>query len=120
MRKSLRLSLPLLWALLLVAGTAFASEYLLGTITSTGASVNQTSTATPFKIPPLHRTLFWCDAAVYYNWTTSSSGTVSSTTGIPVSANTPWDTSGGTGDRYLNIISQSGTANCRVFDVVGW
>ena len=99
-----------------------AAEYNTGTITSAdGGSFNNANTATTFTLPPSHRYAFWCSAAVYYNWTTTSSGTVTSTTGVPVAANTLQDTSSGIRLIYLNIIPQSASVmSCYVFDVAAW
>lgn len=124
----MRKLLPLL--LFAFALPAHAESKVLGRLTSTGASVNQSTTAVPFTVPAtlsgvtsLPTAVFFavqCDADAYViAGTNGSSLTVSSTTGIRVAANAvPYPL--GPPNSAVNAIaaiSVSGTANCTVFEV---
>lgn len=114
------------WALaavcLLGGWTAHADEKWLGRITSTGSSVNASTTAVPFyPLPTGSNELIQCDAAVFWLWGTGTSATVSSTAGATkgpqLAAFQFWpDTLQGSTNN-LAIISVSGTANCDVWQV---
>lgn len=90
-------------------------EYL-GTLTSTGTSVNSSSVAalgtTGFGSGP--KTI-QCDAAVYLALVNTSTGTVTSSNGMLIDAGKVFPFSTGTRLKYAAIISVSGTANCKFF-----
>lgn len=124
--------LSLLAALTLVLGPrpASAEDLLLGTLTSTGTTVNQSTTAVPFTVPAfltgavsslrVHVQLaLQCDAPAYVlAGTTGSSLTVSSSTGEYVAGNQWWPLGPPNGKvNAIAVISVSGTANCKVFEV---
>ena len=117
-----------LLALVLVAGflvtweQAFAYEKYLGTLTSSGASVNNTSTGTPFTLPSGSgiRFALQCDAAAYVRAgvgavVVSSSG---ANKGLQLSALQLFDVSVDGQAFTLAALSVSGTSNCDVFQVL--
>lgn len=121
----------LVFALCLLALPAFAGEQLLGTITSTGTSVTNATTALSFNIYPTAKLSLQCDAIVYV---ATDATTVSSTTGVKLAADVLFPTAvagwnvtvlpadGGTTARTsarVAVISASGTANCKVFERSG-
>lgn len=101
---------------------AFAGEGLaIGTITSTGAEVDNSTTAVPFVIPPKAKLTIQCDAAAYIAVNTLVA--VTAANGLKVQTDQPWQTS--TNGQLLTIssiksgvirvISVTGTVNCKVF-----
>lgn len=117
MRK-LRTLLTLALALALPAS---AGEFLyLGRIAASGSSVNNLSTATPFRIPPTATMTINCSAAVYM---LVDNVTVTSGTGVPLLASTSYPIT--VGPRGLGhgtdaglptgLIAVIGTANCDIW-----
>lgn len=122
-----RLALLLLLAL---CSPAQAYEVWLGTLTSTGTSVNNTTTAVPFSIPKGVRLAVQCDAAACVRFGSGSSLAASCTAGsankgVKVAADalfdepTGPDPGTGTTPDTAAAISVTGTANCEVYKVVG-
>lgn len=114
--------LALIIALLNISINAGELRYL-GRLTSTGTSVNNTTTAAPFAIPPMSKLTIYCDAAariLHENESTANSG---ATMGVPLPATTLFSSSSGTrkatvasaGSSLLAMISVSGTVNCDVW-----
>lgn len=111
-------------AVLLLSLTAKAGENrLLGTLTSTGASVNNATTAVPFAIPQGAKVTILCTAAARYlsdNIATANSG---ATKGLQIPAGLIFPTSvgrslvtvGGVQSAAIALISVTGTADCDVF-----
>ena len=109
-----------------VALCAWAGDRYLGTITSTGSSVNAGSTSSPFSIPTGAKLTVQCDATTYLNTDTKTA--VTSSNGVKLSADQAWQTStgyqtvtndGGVPSSIVNVISSSGTVNCKVFQRLG-
>lgn len=109
---------------LLVSVTANAGEFkYLGRLTSTGTSVNNTTTAVPFQIPNNAKITIYCDAAarvLHENESTANSG---ATMGVPIPATTLFASSAlsakvrvsGVLSAVMAMISISGTSNCDVW-----
>lgn len=102
----------LLGLTLLVGTSALAAETYLETVTSSGSSARSSQMNTGQKV------LVQCDAAAYVVWG-NSTVTASSSTGIKLAADSTFDTSAGQTNAYLAVISVTGTANCKIFKVVG-
>jgi hypothetical protein len=95
---------------------ARADDVLLGTLTSSGASVNNSTTAVPFTIPVAAKVTLQCDAAAYIIGVTTAAGTVSSSTGERLdTANAFYDVDMNRSRPFLAMIQASGSANCKVF-----
>jgi hypothetical protein len=96
-------------AILVVLGAAMAKA-------AETPSIVLTSNGTAVTVGFLgrQRTLIQCDAPAYYVWGPSTLS-VSSATGIKIDTDEKIDTAAGTEYRYLSVISDSGTANCKVF-----
>ncbi len=108
--------------LLLLSGAALAEDLPQGTITSTGTSVTNASTAVPFVTAGWGvstRLSIQCDAAAYIRTVTTSTGTVTASTaatmGVKVAADQYFDIDLTGGPRWVAVISFSGTVNCRLF-----
>jgi hypothetical protein len=96
-----------------------------GTITSTGADKDNSTTGVPFVISNHAKITIQCDADAYV--LVSTLITVSASNGLKVKADVPWQTS--VNDSLLTIsskssgtvrvISVSGTVNCKVFARTG-
>lgn len=116
-------ALALLAACLVPASVSAGESRYLGTLTSTGTAVNNTTTATPFVIPPGARLTVVCDAAARLLTDSTATANSGPTKGVPVGASAVWPTSVGSAKATLNgertavvaMISQSGTANCDVW-----
>ena len=124
-----RFRLPLLALCLVFAGLAFAYEEPLdgGVLTSTGTSVNNTTTAVPFALAKGGAYVVQCDAAACVHAglgsSTVSSCTMSSTSyGTQIQSGQLYDvplvSSGTLQADTLSMVSVSGTANCRVQRIV--
>jgi len=110
--------------------TAHSYEKIIGTLTSTGTSVNQGTTAVPFSLPSsvCNLTLaVQCDAAACVRVGSGSSTTASCTPGnaakgVVVTAgqlyDIPLSCTGANAVDTLAMVSVSGTANCDVSLVV--
>ncbi len=108
--------------LLLLSGAALAEDLPQGTITSTGTSVTNASTAVPFVVAGWGvstRLSLQCDATAYVKTVTTSTGTVSASTaatmGVRLSTDQYFDIDLTGGPRWIAVISSAGTVNCRVF-----
>ena len=98
---------------------------LLGTITSTGTSVNNTTTAVPFSIPAGAKLTLRCDTAngvlLVDQVSVATSG---ASKGIPVPGTTLFPTSVGKANGSISgnptamiaLISSTGTTNCDVWN----
>jgi hypothetical protein len=99
---------------------ASAGESRLGQLVSAGTSVNNFTTAAPFKnttAAPLPRWIaIQCDVAVRYA-TGSGSSTAATTTDVKVDASKFWEVRLGDGENALAIIPVSGSATCQVYAV---
>ncbi len=108
--------------LLLLSGAALAEDIPQGTITSTGTSVTNASTAVPFVVAGWGvstRLSVQCDGIAYIRTVSSSAATVSASTaatmGVKLSADQYFDIDLTGGPRWVAILSASGTVNCKVF-----
>lgn len=110
MKKILALALAVAFA----AFPAEARETSATVITSTGTSVTN---AAPFPVEQYGNTqaaVLQCDGAAYYLAVTSTSGTVTSSTGLKVAADEKWPLTIDKSHPYIAIISVAGTVNCKV------
>ncbi len=108
--------------LLLLSGAAFAEDLPQGTITSTGTSVTNASTAVPFVAAGWAvstRLSIQCDGVAYVRTVSTSTGTVSASTattmGVKLAADQYFDIDLTGGPRWVAMISASGTVNCKLF-----
>jgi len=92
--------------LLSVTATAGENRYL-GAIVVSGSSLNNTTTAAPFVIPPGSKVTVVCTAAVNMLTDNVSTATSGATKGLPISANSIFPTSVG---RALATVSGVSTA----------
>lgn len=111
-------------AVILLSVTAKAGENrLLGTLVSTGTSVNNLTTAAPFAIPAGSKVTIYCDVAARYladNLSTALSG---ATKGVPTPVASLFPTSvgrqlflvSGVPSASIALISVTGTATCDVW-----
>lgn len=93
----------------------------LGVLTSTGTSVNQGTTATPFTIPSGAVLKIICDVKAFVTvGTTASANYTATTLGHPVLADTPYYVilQAGAGNADLASISAGGTTNCTVWNLL--
>lgn len=106
---------------------AHAYEKIIGVVTSTGASANNSTTAVPFTLPALSIVAIQCDAAACVNAGSGSSTAASCSTGnanqgVRLDANQLYDVplshTGTYAADTIAVISVSGTANCAVYQVV--
>jgi hypothetical protein len=110
-------------AALFIALPARAEDVIVGTLTSTGTSVTNASTAVPFYqtgIRPSASTGFThaaiqCDGAAYVTTVTTAAGTVSAATGVKLAADQLYDDDLTGPLKWLAMISVTGTVNCKVF-----
>jgi hypothetical protein len=118
----MRLFLFCLVALVLSPRVAAAGENAhLGVLTASGSSVNNLTTAVPFRIPPGAKVTLVCTAAVQVlvdNFVTSTSTT--GTKGVPVGANALFPTSVGRANGSISgtptaVIAMIGTGSCDVW-----
>lgn len=117
-----------LLVLLLSALPALARERWLGRLTSTGTSVNNTTTAVPFTFASGIPLAIQCDSGASVRAGVGSSSAVSesagATKGTRVSTDQLFDlgrsgqkAADGTAYDTIAVISISGTVNCDVFEV---
>lgn len=109
-------SLHVALALALLAGSAGAADVQVGALVSSGASVNNATTGTPFVMPAVitsgtSRLALQCTGAVYYALGTSSSVAATSAS-YQVNPDLDIDA---TGRAYVAILPVSGSATCQVF-----
>ena len=116
-------------ALVLLPCRAVAGERLLGTIVSAGgADTTNSSTSTPFFVPPMAKITIWCNAGGYV--ITDTLTAASATTALPVTANEKFPTSVGSSIRFTStgnaaqggaVVRIFGTAaiTCYVFERTG-
>lgn len=99
--------------LAVLAAPALAGERYLGAIVSAaGADTTNDSTATPFLVPSDARITIWCNAAATV--ITDSRTAVTTTTGVPVSANEKFPTSTGTQVKVVSATAANGGAIVRI------
>lgn len=119
--------IALVAAALLVALAAYAYEAPVGVLISSGSSVNNTSTATPFTVNAGGIYAVQCDAAACVRAGSGSSTAAScslggATTGVVLAANQLYDlpliSYGSSAADTIAMVSVSGTANCQVFKVL--
>lgn len=93
---------------------AQAGDRYIGTLTSTGASVNNSTTATPFTLPTgdIFMIAVQCDAAAYVGMGMGS-GTTATANQVKVLADQIYDIR--TNQDTIAMFPVSGTVNCRVF-----
>jgi hypothetical protein len=109
----------------LAASTSFAGENkFLGTVTVSGASLTNLTTAVPFKIPGGAYLTIVCDAAVRILTDNTSVAVSGANTGFPWAATTPLPTSVGSASANFNgspsaVIAIIGTGNCQVWQRMG-
>ena len=115
-------ALALLAGLLGFPGAALAYEKYLGTLTSTGTSVNNATTAAPFALPSGSGVRFaeQCDAAAYVRAGVGSISVAASgaSKGLQLSAGQLFDVTVDSQAFTLAALSVSGTANCDVYQVL--
>lgn len=96
--------------------------FYLGTIQSTGSSQDNSDTGTPFNgtgdALKGRALLIQADAACYVLPTTAATTAVTSGTGVLIPANGSWTLTLGTSTGWLAVISVSGTANVKVWEVL--
>jgi hypothetical protein len=122
---AVRVALPAAAVAVVAASTpAQAYDKRLGTLTSTGTSVNQTTTGTPFTLTGNYLSI-QCDAAACVNVGSGSSTTASCAVGqskVQLSALQLYDiqmpSTGANAVTAIAVISVSGTVNCDVYQVV--
>ena len=102
--------LPLAVALLLALPAAAADVYV-GTLASSGASVNNTTTATPFELGSSQSYAVQCDAAAYV----VAGTTATAQQGVLLAAGQLYDVFLSAPPVRLAVIAADGSANCRVF-----
>lgn len=113
------------------ASDAGESKFL-GTLTSTGTSVTNLTTAVPFAVPPGAFLTIYCDASGRLLTDSTSVAATGVTKGLPVSALTYFPTSVGSSNTttvtissvvfrtaLLAWISTTGTTNCDVWQRAG-
>jgi len=118
----MRLFLFCLVALVLLPRVAAAGENThVGVITAAGSSINNLTTAVPFRIPPGAKVTLYCTAAmqVLVDNTAVSTGTTG-TKGVPIAATTLFPTSvgranGSIGGTTTAVIAVIGTGSCDVW-----
>lgn len=93
---------------------ASAAPILQGTLESSGASVNNTTTATAFT-PPLGPTLIQCDADSYIYYGENSSASATSTNGMKIFADEKLPATLTNNRKVIAIKPVTGSANCKVF-----
>lgn len=98
---------------LLLAGPALAADVYVGTLTSSGASVNNAAAAVPFDLMSPRRYAVQCDAAAFV----VAGPTATAETGVLVAAGQLYDVWLPSPVIRIAVISQGGTATCRVFQV---
>jgi hypothetical protein len=101
---------------LLATPSAFADEDYLGSIVSAGATVNNSTTASPFTIQAGSDITIQCSAAFYYVTSSSAAVTATSTgTQVP-DANALFDIALSAGRLYIAILPVAGGATtCKVY-----
>lgn len=105
----MRLALAL--SLLLLASPALAADVLVGTLVSSGASVNNTTTAAPFELSPGQRYAIQCSATAYV----VAGATATSAAGVKLAADQLYDLYLGGTPARLAIIGDGGAVTCKVF-----
>lgn len=118
----------LILPVLLLSLTANTYESYLGVLISTGSSVTNATTATPFTLSAGQPVAMQCDAAACLKVGLASAGTVTASCsatvgGVALSASQLYDIPmvGGSSANAVDtiaVISSSGTANCRVYNVI--
>ena len=104
MRKALAL------VLLLSLPVAAADTYV-GTLASSGSSVNNTTTSAPFELSAGQAYAIQCDATAYV----VAGSTATTTAGVKLAADQLYDVFIRDTPARLAIIGDGGAANCRVF-----
>lgn len=115
----LRMFVAAVFAAALFAPTAArADEVYIGSLISAGATINNSTTATPFtSIPAGTDIAIQCSAAVYYVVGTSTSLAATST-GVEVPVSVLYDIQLNQGMRYIAILPVAGGATtCKVYQV---
>lgn len=95
-----------------------ASDVIIGTITSTGSSVTNATTTTPFTWSNPCYLSIQCDAKAYIVIGTSSAVASTSSTGVTLAADALYDIKTQQNQSWIAVISSSGTSNCKVFKVI--
>jgi hypothetical protein len=113
--KNFKLFALALLAFTLVAPPAYAGDKPIGTITSTGASVNNQTTATPFNLPTgdVFVISVQCDGAAYVGMGMGSA-TAATSKNLKVKADDIYDIPTNQ-DTVAILPVASGTVNCNVF-----
>ena len=120
MKRVLQFLLPVI---LLVAAVAYARSIPIGVLTSTGASVNNTTTAVPFAVAQGGKFSFQCTAPVcILGCTNGSSCSVSCTfgqsnTGEQTTTMALFDLPGDGAMNSISMVPVSGAASCQVFQL---
>ena len=110
---------------LLLSCSAWAGEIkYLGRLTSTGASVNNSTTAVPFAIPVMAKLTLYCDAAARILHESETTSLAGADMGVPLPATTLCSSSSGGRNTirisgvlsaFLAMIPVTGTVNCDVW-----
>ena len=101
----------LLLLLLLLTAPVLAADVYVGTITSSGASVNNAAATVPFGLMSPRRYAVQCDAGAFV----VAGDVATAETGVLVAAGQLYDVWLPSPVIRIAIISQGGTATCRVF-----
>lgn len=106
-------------ALLLAAPAALARDFYIGTLVSSGGSVNNTTTATPFALSVAGAYSLQCDATVYVTVGSASTVTATSAQGVKLAADQLYDLDIAVAGYAIAMVPDSGSANCKVFRSLG-
>lgn len=104
MRKALAL-------VLLLSLPSLAADTYVGTLASSGSSVNNTTTSAPFELSSGQAYAIQCDATAYV----VAGSTATTTAGVKLAADQLYDVFIRDTPARLAIIGDGGAANCRVF-----
>lgn len=100
-----------LLSVLLLSVPALAADTFVGALVTTGATVNNTTTAAPFELSPSQRYAIQCDAAAYV----VAGPTATAAAGVRLAAGQLYDVWLASTPVRLAIIGDGAAATCRVF-----
>lgn len=102
---------------LLLAAPALASDVLQGVIVSSGASVNNLTTASPFQLPQ-GGIILQCSADTYvYPAKDATAAVATSSNGIKIVADEKYATTTTSTRGVMAVLPVSGSASCKVFAI---
>lgn len=94
-----------------VLADSFANDVRVGTLTTAGASVNNTTTAIPFELSPSQRYSIQCDAAAYY----VGGPTATAADGVKLAAGQLYGIWLASTPVRVSVIGDGAAVNCKVF-----